>query len=225
MSSEQDSRSVCSSSSPPSQSYLPLEACGSYFRQVRSGPHVIGSDVRSSRYRPLVPELRLNEYDADDIAKVIERRLRPSYEEWMAVFSPMGRPEPSRAPFRRSRDAAPPDAVLHRVWERGLFARRGKAPALARTQSVSGRDPSGPLEFGRVVGAGSRPRFYTGGQKMNQAVSVAETRAAVKLPLTVLFATPLTVCEAPVVATAASVATITKAIASSRKIMSIMAIP
>ena len=60
---------------------------------------------------------------------------------------------------------------------------------------------------------------------MNQAVSVAETRAAVRLPLTVLLATPLTVCEPLVVATAASVATITKAMASSRKIMSIIAIP
>jgi hypothetical protein len=41
-------------------------------------------------------------YDADDIAKVIERRPRPSYEERMAVFSPTGRPQPSREPFRRS---------------------------------------------------------------------------------------------------------------------------
>src|SRR6266851_1945161 len=38
----------------------------------------------------------VNEYDADDIAKVIERRPRPSYEERVAVFSPTGRPEPSR---------------------------------------------------------------------------------------------------------------------------------
>jgi hypothetical protein len=38
-------------------------------------------------------------YDADDIAKVIERRPRPSYEERMAVFSPTGQPEPSREPF------------------------------------------------------------------------------------------------------------------------------
>jgi hypothetical protein len=43
-----------------------------------------------------------NEFDASDIAKVIERRPRPSYEERVAVFSPTGRPEPSREPFRRS---------------------------------------------------------------------------------------------------------------------------
>jgi hypothetical protein len=40
-----------------------------------------------------------NEFDASDIAKVIERRPRPTYEERMAVFSPTGRPEPSREPF------------------------------------------------------------------------------------------------------------------------------
>jgi hypothetical protein len=34
-----------------------------------------------------------------DIAKVIERRPWPSYEERMAVFSPTGRPEPSRELF------------------------------------------------------------------------------------------------------------------------------
>jgi hypothetical protein len=38
-------------------------------------------------------------YDADDIAKVIEQRMRPSYEERRAVFRPTGRPEPSREPF------------------------------------------------------------------------------------------------------------------------------
>jgi hypothetical protein len=37
-------------------------------------------------------------YDADDIAKVIERRPRPSYEERLAVFNATGRPEPS-GPF------------------------------------------------------------------------------------------------------------------------------
>ena len=40
-----------------------------------------------------------SEYDADDIAKVIEQRPRPSYEERRAVFKPTGRPEPSRDPF------------------------------------------------------------------------------------------------------------------------------
>jgi hypothetical protein len=38
-------------------------------------------------------------YDADDIAKVIERRPRPTYEERLAVFNATGRPEPSRNPF------------------------------------------------------------------------------------------------------------------------------
>ena len=40
-----------------------------------------------------------SEYDADDIAKVIEQRMRPSYAEREAVFRPTGRPEPSREPF------------------------------------------------------------------------------------------------------------------------------
>jgi hypothetical protein len=35
-----------------------------------------------------------NEFDADDIAKVIEARPPPSYEERKAVFVPSGRPEP-----------------------------------------------------------------------------------------------------------------------------------
>ena len=43
-----------------------------------------------------------NEFDAGDIAKVIERRPRPTYEERMSVFSPTGRPEPSRKLFPRS---------------------------------------------------------------------------------------------------------------------------
>jgi hypothetical protein len=52
----------------------------------------------------------------------------------------------------------------------------------------------------------SRTQLYAGGKK-NQAVSATETRAAVKLPLTVLLAMPLTVRQALVEATAASVAT------------------
>jgi hypothetical protein len=40
-----------------------------------------------------------SEYDADDIAKVIAQRPRPSYEERLAVFRPTGRPEPPRDPF------------------------------------------------------------------------------------------------------------------------------
>jgi hypothetical protein len=38
-------------------------------------------------------------HDADDIANVIERRPRPSYEERLGVFNATGRPEPSRDPF------------------------------------------------------------------------------------------------------------------------------
>ena len=64
--------------------------------------------------------------------------------------------------------------------------------------------------------------FYAGGQKRNQAVSTTETRAAALLPLTVLLAMPLTVGEALVVATAASVATITNAMADIKKITSII---
>jgi hypothetical protein len=37
--------------------------------------------------------------DADDIAKVIEQRPRPSYDERKAVLNATGRPEPSRDPF------------------------------------------------------------------------------------------------------------------------------
>jgi hypothetical protein len=55
--------------------------------------------------------------------------------------------------------------------------------------------------------------------------NAVETRAAVTLPLTVLLAMPLTVREALAVATAASVAKITNARASSRQIMSTMTMP
>jgi hypothetical protein len=40
-----------------------------------------------------------SEYEANDIAEVIARRPRPTYEEWRAVFKPTGRPELSREPF------------------------------------------------------------------------------------------------------------------------------
>ena len=43
-----------------------------------------------------------NEYDASDIAKAIEMRPPPTYEERLAVFSPTGRPKPSRDPFRKA---------------------------------------------------------------------------------------------------------------------------
>jgi hypothetical protein len=44
-----------------------------------------------------------SDYDAIDIAKVIERRPRPSYEERLAVFNATGRPKPSINPFPRQR--------------------------------------------------------------------------------------------------------------------------
>lgn len=64
--------------------------------------------------------------------------------------------------------------------------------------------------------------FYTGGQKKNHAVSTTETRAAALLPFTILSAMPLTVGEALVVARAASVATVTNAMAVIKKITSII---
>jgi hypothetical protein len=80
-------------------------------------------------------------------------------------------------------------------------------------------------ESSRVVGVGCRPQFYVGGQKKNQAISATETRAAAKLPLTTLLAIPLTVREPLVVATAASVATITNAMVSIKKMTSIIPVP
>ena len=41
----------------------------------------------------------LRNNDASDIAKVIDQRTRPSYEERLAVFKATGRSEPSREPF------------------------------------------------------------------------------------------------------------------------------
>jgi hypothetical protein len=49
-----------------------------------------------------------NKFDADDIAKAIETRPPPSYEERLAVFFPSGRPAPSRDPFRNSPPAGDP---------------------------------------------------------------------------------------------------------------------
>jgi len=65
-------------------------------------------------------------------------------------------------------------------------------------------------------------QFYTGGQKMSQAVSTTETRAAALLPFTILSAMPLTIGEALVVARAANVATVTNAMADIKKITSII---
>jgi len=65
-------------------------------------------------------------------------------------------------------------------------------------------------------------QFYTAGQTKNQAVNTTEIRAAALQPLTTLSAMPLTVREALIVATAASVATITNATANTKKIRSII---
>jgi hypothetical protein len=43
-----------------------------------------------------------SEYDAGDIAEAITARPAPTYEERLAVFSPSGRPEPSRDPFKKA---------------------------------------------------------------------------------------------------------------------------
>jgi hypothetical protein len=43
-----------------------------------------------------------NEYDASDIAKAIEQRPAPTYEERLAFFfADRARPEPSRDPFSK----------------------------------------------------------------------------------------------------------------------------
>jgi hypothetical protein len=44
-----------------------------------------------------------DEADADSIARAIEARPWPSYEERMAVFSPAGPWKPSRDPFRKEK--------------------------------------------------------------------------------------------------------------------------
>ena len=42
-----------------------------------------------------------NEYDASDIAKAIEQRPAPTYEEPGVFFADRARPEPSRDPFSK----------------------------------------------------------------------------------------------------------------------------
>jgi hypothetical protein len=74
--------------------------------------------------------------------------------------------------YNKNRDAAPPDAVLHKVWERACLTRRGKAPALACTQSVSGRDP--PRGSARVWGC------CWGGEPTAKADSTPATRRRTK---------------------------------------------
>ena len=61
-----------------------------------------------------------------------------------------------------------------------------------------------------------------GGQKKKKTVSATVTRKAAALPLTNLLAATLTVGEALVVARAASVATITNAMVSTKKMTSII---
>jgi hypothetical protein len=48
-----------------------------------------------------VPMAGADEADADNIAKAIEARPWPSYEERMAVFSPAGPWKPSGDPFKK----------------------------------------------------------------------------------------------------------------------------
>ena len=47
-----------------------------------------------------------DEADADNIARAIEARPWPTYEERMAVFSPAGPWKPSRDPFKKGLSAA-----------------------------------------------------------------------------------------------------------------------
>ena len=97
------------------------------------------------------------------------------------------------------------------------------AKALSDSPSVNVRDiESGKVRATRELFGAGEVQFYTGGQTKNQAVSTTETRAAALLPLTTLSAMQLTVREALIVATAASVATITNATAIIRKIRSII---
>jgi hypothetical protein len=53
-------------------------------------------------------------YDAEDIAKVIERRPRPSYEERLTVFNATGRPETSRDLFPIFEGRWPPNCLTAR---------------------------------------------------------------------------------------------------------------
>jgi hypothetical protein len=76
--------------------------------------------------------------------------------------------------------------------------------------------------FGRVVGVGSRPQFYIGDKKKNQAVNTNDIRKAAVLRLTSLLATTLTVGRVLVVARAANVAMITNAAVSTKKMTSII---
>ena len=67
----------------------------------RSGPSV---EVMGAYLDAIVAGA--SEHDASDIADVIRKRPRPTYEERRAVFTPTGRPDPSRDPFAKSRSAA-----------------------------------------------------------------------------------------------------------------------
>ena len=61
------------------------------------------------------------EYDADDIAKAIERQPSLSYEERMAMFRPMGRSEPSRVLFANHGDEV--KTANHRTAGPSTFGR------------------------------------------------------------------------------------------------------
>ena len=69
---------------------------------------------------------------------------------------------------------------------------------------------------------GGEPTVDAGGQQRNQTANTTDIRTAAALPLTTLSAIALTVGEALVVASAASVAEITNAMAMSRKVTSII---
>ena len=69
---------------------------------------------------------------------------------------------------------------------------------------------------------GGESTVDAGGQQRNQTANTTDIRTAAALPLTTLSAIALTVGEALVVASAASVAEITNAMAVSRKVTSII---
>ena len=81
--------------------------------------------------------------------------------------------------------------------------------------------PEVSLEFWACRWGGD-PTVDAGGQQRNQTANTTDITTAAALPLTTLSAITLTVGEALVVASAASVAAITNAMAMSRKVTSII---
>lgn len=69
-------------------------------------------------------------WDADDIAKVIVRRPRPSYEERLAVFNATGRPEHSHGPvpgrFGTDADFVPVRYLARLRWHPHAAARTAR---------------------------------------------------------------------------------------------------